>query len=171
LWNRIDNLRILLSGFHRKLQIVFLVRCYSVTQFRIEPNQYLFRNAGEKGHILKFHRPVGFYRFEFAGLELRIRCQIEAISSRITDNVECGQETRHVACGLVGQLMVQIPEAIQIVDVLPRNDSHHPAFTAVVSGQNGQPVSEHAMQFLQITDCRLGRLVGIHSLIDPFIAI
>ena len=84
--------------------------------------------------------------------------------------MEGRQEARHIAGRLARKALIEIPEIVEVIDVLGPDGSQDAAFTAVVGRQYRGPVAKDIVQFLEVGDGRRRGFVGIHAFIDELIA-
>ena len=164
--NAVGNRNELFRHFEGHLQVIFAVRGHPVPEFGVQADQRVFRHVERFRDVLKLHVFAGldgFIRpFPFPGLT-----EIHAVFRRVPDDVQGSQKTRHISGCFIGKLMIEIPEPVQIVQVLSGYDAEHPVLSAIVTGKNRHPVTEHGVQVFQITDGGTGRFLCVHSFIDP----
>ena len=82
-----------------------------------------------------------------------------------------GQKPGYVPGCFVGKLAIEIPEVVEIVDLLPGDDLENPPFPAVVGSQRREPVAEEAVKIGQVGDGGLGRFLDVHALVDERIPV
>ncbi len=150
------------------LEIIFPVRRDFVSQLRIEHIHVVFGYFHFGGDVGQFHHFADLHRF-IVHQRVRRGLQLKAVFGRIFDDMQCGEKTGNVAGRLMRQPGIQIPEAVEVIDVLAGNDAQDPAFAAVVSGQHGEPVAEHRVQLLQISNGRPRGFQDVHAFIHPFV--
>ena len=97
--------------------------------------------------------------------------EFHAIRFGIAHDRDRGQEAGHVAGRLGGQATVDIPESVQVADLLAADQSLYPVLAAVVAGQRHHPVAEHPVQIAEVVNRSIGRLFRVHPLVDQVAAI
>ena len=149
--NAVGDLDQFFRHFQGHLQLIFPVRGHLMPEFGVQTIQGIFRNLKCRSDILKSHVFFGldFFKGDFFFQWL---AEIHTVFYGILDDLNGCQKTRHIACRFIGQLMIEVPEPVQIIQMLTGNYSEYPAFAAVVGSQDGQPIAKHVMQILQITD-------------------
>ena len=141
---RQKNLRVAAAGNHRPVEL------------RIQGTEFIKREFGK----LRRHLDIdvaGLADGDEVRLVVHLR-QRQAVHLRCGDDVLDRLQLRHVIAGLgwhQGRQAIEIGR--QAGSLVLRNRALHRAFTPVVGGQRQLPVAEHAVQLLQIGQCRIGR--------------
>ena len=97
------------------------------------------------------------------------RGQLEAVFRRIADDEERGDEPGHVPGRLEGQVGEDVPEAVEVVDLLGPDDPLDGRLAAVVGGDGRRPVAEHVVELDHVLDGRPGGLDRVHALVDVLV--
>lgn len=83
--------------------------------------------------------------------------------------MEGGEKPRDIPGRLEGKLVIKIPEIVEVIGVLPRYHPEDTALPAVVGGEDGQPVPENTVEFLEIGNGGISGLLHVHSFVDPIV--
>ena len=134
----------------RDFERIGTVRGHVQPQFRVQLFKKVVVDMKGACNGLDLHL---FVDHDFFCLNFRIeRRKSHAMGFGIIDDVEDCQEPRYVGRCLLGQLDIEIPEIVQVVDLLCLDPVHHGPLAAVVTGEGRCPIPEHLVEFLEISN-------------------
>jgi len=134
----------------RDLERIGTVRRHVQPQFRVQllKDVVVHMDGACKGLKLQL-----FVDHDFFCLNFRIeRRKGHPMGFGIIDDMEDRQEPRYVSRSLVGQLDIEVPEIVQIVDFLCFDPVHHRPLAAIITGQGCCPIPEHLVEILEISN-------------------